>query len=130
MYKVDFCFYVGKTDSATIACPASANVQGGSGMIDYSSIYGVQTWTTKREVKFRKATTPAQKDYKKLTFKQINTFLQELKSAGESRTVQKLKKGDIYYFYNDDNKQGVFEVEDVDNTYETGTITISGLIQR
>lgn len=99
-------------------------------MVNYSSTHGVQTWTTKREVKFRKATTPAQKDYKKLTFKQISAYLRDLQVVGEARWVERLKKGDVYYFYNDDGKHGVFEVEDVDNTYETGSITISGIIQR
>jgi hypothetical protein len=112
---VDFVYYYGSTNAATIAAPNDETVNGGSGDFTWT-----QDWTTQNATAFYKLTD--------VDFDAIQTTT-DVDNALEGQTsplskVTQLAVGDVVGFTTVAGTNGVFKVTDISGTSD-GTITIS-----
>jgi hypothetical protein len=117
--KVDFLYFYGATNQATIASPKDAGAQD----IYDNSTSGIQTWSTTNDTKFKETTLTAT-DFNNATYASINTA-----AEGASATKSNLLvNGKVFAFVTAGGKRGLILVNTISGT-QTGSIDITVKVQ-
>ena len=119
--KVDWLYFYGATNFATLASPDDA---------DAISVFndptnGLATWTTRNPTKFKKVT--ASIDWNSITTD--GTILTQTSSGVTETKINSLAANDILAFITASGKKGMIKVESINGT-DAGTITISVKVQQ
>src|SRR5690554_2216186 len=123
---IDFAYFYGSTNEATISAPNNDDVFGtGDG-----KVFGpVTSWATCLETRFTKISA------ENLTVAEFDAadndeIITENEAEAEelSKMVNKLQDGDLVFFVTVDGKKGIFKVADLDT--EAKTITIDVKVQK
>lgn len=118
--EIDFVFYVGNTNGATLAAPSNAEFQTGGSL---ATDYVCKDWSTKNATKFG--------THVALTWTDItDDALIVANTEGLTATDAKnLAVGNIIPFVTEAGKKGVIKVNAIDPTVASGTITIEVKVQ-
>jgi len=109
--KVDFVYYYGSTNKATICAPIDASVNGdGTG----SAFTTCTDWATKNATKFAKAT---------FSYEEATDALVEA-ATPTATIIKELAVGDVVVFETADSKKGVFSVTAISKSDDTGEISL------
>src|SRR5690554_2268637 len=121
---IDFAYFYGSTNEATISAPDNDDVFGtGDGRV-----FGpVTSWATRLETRFTKISA------ENLTVADFDVaendeIITENEAEELSKMVNKLQDGDLVFFVTDDGKKGIFKVAELDT--EAKTITIDVKVQK
>ena len=109
--KIDFAYFYGAQNEATIGAPDNADVQ--------TMFPSVKNWSTKNDTKFYLVSATS------LDFASVDVpwFDAEIEKATTNTAANKLVRGNVIAYKTKSGKTGMFEVESL-STGSTGTITI------
>ena len=117
---VDFAYFYGSTNEATISAPDNDDVFGtGDG-----KVFGpVTSWATRQETRFTKINA------ENLTVAEFDAaendeIITENEAKELSKMVNTLQDGDLVFFVTADGKKGIFKVADLDTDAKTITIDV------
>lgn len=118
---IDFGYYYGQTNQATLASPAAYP----------STVYDLgpngANWSTLNETLFR-TTTLASEDFDAITVAEGDRLAQEFEvGAEEAQQITNLTVGSIYAFKTADNRYGLLRIDDINAGIESDkyiTITV------
>jgi hypothetical protein len=119
--KVDWMYFYGASDLATIAAPNDAH----AALVFNNATNGLQTWTTKNGTLFRKVTTVI--DWNAITDDTI--IMQEAATAPDQTRIATLAAGNILLFKTVTGKYGMIKVNNI-AVGADGTIDISVKVQQ
>jgi hypothetical protein len=130
---IDFVYFYGTINTATIASPDNDDVFGNAaGKI---GVLGVQNWTTRNATRFRKIASMTQADWDVLNATRVSQLYQTA-SQPEEKLANYLFDGSggtqstHVVFKTSKNKYGVFKVTEIDGFDKTGTITIDVKVEK
>ena len=113
---IDFIYYHGQTNKATIAAPSD-------GTVEAFSAYDVQSWDDRNNTKFL-ALDPQNVSFSNFQKESdINQYRATLESTNNTKANQ-LSSSDIYAFLTANGKIGAFSVDNI-NSQGSGTIEIT-----
>jgi len=115
---VDFVYYYGASNLATVAAPADATVP--------QVLAPVANWTTRNSTKFIKKPTLTTTDFSGAT---EQTLIQAWDGTEDTKVIQ-LAVGNIVAFKTVNGKYGLFRVSNISGTDGTGSITIDVKVQQ
>jgi len=118
--KVDWMYYYGATNLATIASPNDATVTS-----IFSSADGPASWSVRNDTKFAKVTLPAGVTWDNIT---TDAEIVPLATGASATKVTTLSVGQIVSFKTVTGKMGLIKVETITGT-GAGTITYSVKVQ-
>ena len=119
--KVDWMYYYGASDFATIAAPDDAN----AATIFTNATNGLQTWTTKNATRFKLVTDV-------ITWDNITddaVIVQQTASGVTQTRITSLSVGKYLAFITASGKKGLIKVDNL-TTGSSGSITISVKVQQ
>jgi hypothetical protein len=116
--KIDFLFYYGSTNFATIAAPDDAGAA-------QFSVFQLSTWGTRNATKFKVSNTAA---FDGATTSQNLTDAYDNAGGNESSSAANLKVGDVVAFKTIGGKKGIFKVTAID-AKAAGSITLDIKVQ-
>lgn len=116
--KIDFIFYYGTTNFATIAAPNDAGAA-------QFSVFQLSTWGTRNATKFKVSNTAA---FDGATTSQQLADAFSNAGGNEGSAATNLKVGDVVAFKTEAGKNGVFKVTAID-AKNSGSITIDVKVQ-
>lgn len=119
--KIDWMYYYGATDIATLAAPNDDH----AALVFNNATNGLQTWTTKNATKFKKVTDPI--DWASITNDEV--IVEQTASGVTNSRITNLATGDILSFIAASGKKGMIKVESITGT-EDGSINISVKVQK
>lgn len=119
--KVDWLYYYGASDFATIAAPNDAH----AAEVYNNATNGLQTWAKLNATKFKLITDAI--DFNAIT-NDLTLLAQTLTGVDQTR-IPNLKAGDLLAFITDSGKSGILKVESITGTSD-GTLTISVKVQK
>lgn len=119
--KVDWMYYFGATDLASIAAPDDAH----AALIFTNATNGLQTWTTKNATRFKAVTNVI--DWANITTDLV--IVQQTASGVTESRITNLTAGKYLAFISASGKKGMIKVESI-TAGETGGITISVKVQQ
>ena len=119
--KVDWMYFYGASDLATIAAPNDAH----AALVFNNATNGLQTWTTKNATLFRIVTTTI--DWNAITDDTI--IMQEAATAPDQTRIATLAAGNILLFKTVTGKYGMIKVNNI-AVGADGTIDISVKVQQ
>jgi hypothetical protein len=119
--KVDFVYYYGTNNMATLAAPSDASVDGGSGHIDL----GIQTWTVKNGTMFKKTSGA---DYDNATASSVELAYNNASASADTK-ANTLASGDIIAFKTGNGKYGLIRITNITGT-DTGSCTVEVKVQK
>lgn len=117
---IDFAYFYGNTNEATISAPDNDDVFG----IGDGKVFGpVTSWTPRLKTRFTKISA------ENLTVAEFNAaendeIITENEAKELSKMVNKLQDGDLVFFVTDDGKKGIFKVAELDTDAKTITIDV------
>lgn len=115
--KVDFLYFYGATNAATIAAPDDADA-------NTISTFGLSSWTTKNSTKFKKVVNTI--DWASVT--NDEAIVAETASGVTASKINNLTDGDILAFITAGGKKGFIKVNSI-TTGNDGTINIAIKVQ-
>jgi hypothetical protein len=119
--KVDWMYFYGASDLATIASPNDSH----AALVFNNATNGLQTWTTKNNTLFRKVTTVI--DWNAITDDSI--IMQEAATEPDQTRITSLAVGDVLLFKTVTSKYGMIKVNNI-AVGADGTIDISVKVQQ
>ncbi len=119
--KIDWLYYYGASDLATIAAPDDAH----AATVFTNATYGLQTWTTKNATRFKLVTTAISWD--NITDDEV--IVAQTASGVTNSRITSLTAGQYLSFIAASGKKGMIKVESI-TTGDTGDITISVKVQQ
>ena len=119
--KVDWMYFYGASDFATIASPNDSH----AALVFNNATNGLQTWTTKNNTLFRKVTTVI--DWNAITDDTI--IMQEAATEPDQTRIATLAVGDVLLFKTVTSKYGMIKVNNI-AVGADGTIDISVKVQQ
>ncbi|HNS18491.1 MAG TPA: hypothetical protein PKH94_06340 [Bacteroidales bacterium] len=119
--KVDWLYFYGAADLATLAAPDDAH----AALVFNNATNGLQTWTTKNATRLRKVTTAI--DWNAITDDSI--IMQEAATEPDQTRIATLAVGDVLLFKTVTAKYGMIKVNNI-AVGADGTIDISVKVQQ
>ena len=116
---IDFAYFYGSTNEATISAPDNDDVFGTG-----DKVFGpVTSWTPRLKTRFTKISA------QNLTVAEFDAaeddeIITENEAEELSKMVNKLQDGDLVFFVTADGKKGIFKVADLDTKAKTITIDV------
>lgn len=112
---IDFIYFYGSTNSATIAAPADPTMQ------DFSQTYGAASWDDRNETKFVEVTSASFSNFQ--TTADLEGYRTQLEGSSQTKANQ-LSTSSVYAFLTEGGKIGAFAVNNTDSQ-QGGYIDIS-----
>jgi hypothetical protein len=119
--KIDWLYFYGATNLATLASPADAD----AALVFNDPTNGLATWAVKNNTKFKKVTTAV--DWNSITTDEI--IVAQTASGVTETKINHLAVNDVLSFIAASGKKGMIRVEAISGTTD-GTITISVKVQQ
>lgn len=114
--KIDFVYYYGSNNNASIAAPSDGTVAGND-----NAVYDVVAeWANRNATNF----LDIEGDYSNIERSTDLEQYEEGLNASESTLANQLSQGDLYAFMTEDGRMGIFQVVTIDGE-QSGSITIN-----
>lgn len=119
---IDFVYFYGSANQATIAAPDDA----GAAAVYTNEAYGLSKWTTKRNATKFKISLKEQAEFDAIEDDALIVTESNLNNSSASKLVE----GNVVAFETEANKKGLFLVKSISGTAGNSTITIQVKVQK